>query len=102
MWSRAIRQETPYDIMNSLAEAGGVVGLNYTNGSQYDAQHAGSPEWIIYGSETASSVNSRGVYDRLGSGSAGTTSDKLLTSYDNSHVGWGASSKQCMVRCDPA
>ena len=82
---------TPYDIMNSLAEAGGVVGLNYTNGSQYDAQHAGSPEWIIYGSETASSVNSRGVYDRLGSGSAGTTSDKLLTSYDNSHVGWGAS-----------
>ena len=93
---------TPYDIMNSLAEAGGVVGLNYTNGSQYDAQHAGSPEWIIYGSETASSVNSRGVYDRLGSGSAGTTSDKLLTSYDNSHVGMGSVSKQCMVRCDPA
>ena len=80
-----------YDIMNTLAEAGGVVGLNYTNGSQYDAQHAASPDWIIYGSETASSVNSRGVYDRLGNGSAGQTDDKLLTSYDNSHVGWGAS-----------
>ena len=38
---------TAYDIMNTLAEAGGVVGLNYTNGSQYDAQHAASPEWII-------------------------------------------------------
>ena len=82
---------TAYDIMNTLAEAGGVVGLNYTNGSQYDAQHAASPDWIIYGSETASSVNSRGVYDRLGNGSAGQTDDKLLTSYDNSHVGWGAS-----------
>lgn len=81
---------TGYDIMNTLAEAGGVVGLNYTNGSQYDSQHAASPDWIIYGSETASSVNSRGVYDRLGNGDAGQTDDKLLTSYDNSHVGWGA------------
>ena len=81
---------TGYDIMNTLAEAGGVVGLNYTNGSQYDAQHAASPDWIIYGSETASSVNSRGVYDRLGNGGAGQTDDKMLTSYDNSHVGWGA------------
>lgn len=81
---------TAYNIMDSLAEAGGAAGLNYTNGSQYDAQHAASPEWIIYGSETASSVNSRGVYDRLGSGGAGQTQDKLLTSYDNSHVGWGA------------
>lgn len=81
---------TGYDIMNTLAEAGGVVGLNYTNGSQYDSQHAASPDWIIYGSETASSVNSRGVYDRLGNGDAGQTDDKMLTSYDNSHVGWGA------------
>lgn len=81
---------TGYDIMNTLAEAGGVVGLNYTNGSQYDSQHAASPDWIIYGSETASSVNSRGVYDRLGNGGAGQTDDKMLTSYDNSHVGWGA------------
>ena len=81
---------TAYDIMDTLAEAGGVVGLNYTNGSQYDSQHAASPGWIIYGSETASSVNSRGVYDRLGNGGAGQTDDKLLTSYDNSHVGWGA------------
>ena len=39
---------TAYDIMNTLAEAGGVVGLNYTNGSQYDSQHAASPDWIIY------------------------------------------------------
>ena len=76
--------------MDSLAQAGGAVGLNYTNGAQYDVQHSASPDWLIYGSETASSVNSRGIYDRLGSGGASQTSDKNLTSYDNSAVGWGA------------
>ena len=81
---------TAYNIMDSLAQAGGAVGLNYTNGSQYDTQHEASPDWPIYGSETASSVNSRGIYDRLGSGGASQTADKNLTSYDNSAVGWGA------------
>ena len=81
---------TAYNIMDSLAQSGGAVGLNYTNGGQYDAQHEASPDWPIYGSETASSVNSRGIYDRLGSGGASQTADKYLTSYDNSAVGWGA------------
>ena len=79
-----------YNIMNALSEAGGTAGLNYTVGSQYDAQHAASPEWIIYGSETASSINSRGIYDRLGNGETQTPADQKLTSYDNSRVGWGA------------
>ena len=81
---------TAYNIMDSLAQSGGAVGLNYTNGGQYDAQHEASPDWPIYGSETASSVNSRGIYDRLGNGGASQTADKYLTSYDNSAVGWGA------------
>ena len=75
---------------NELADAGGAVGLNYTNGSQYDSQHDANPDWIIYGSETASSINSRGVYDRLGNGGSETPTDKKLTAYDNSRVGWGA------------
>lgn len=78
------------DMMASLSEAGGAVGVNYNTGSQYDIQHSTHPEWIIYGSETASSINSRGVYDRLGNGGTQTPSDLKLTSYDNSRVGWGA------------
>ena len=81
---------TGYNIMDSLADAGGTVGLNYTVGSQYDTQHAANPDWMIYGSETASSINSRGVYDRLGNGATQTPADQKLTSYDNSRVGWGA------------
>ncbi len=77
-------------MMDSLSEAGGTAGMNYNSGAQYETQHNAHPDWIIYGAETASSVNSRGVYDRLGNGGTQVTSDKLLTSYDNSRVGWGA------------
>ena len=78
------------EMMDSLSKAGGIAGCNYSSGSQYDTQHNAHSDWFIYGAETASSVNSRGVYDRLGAGEADKTSDKKLSSYDNSHVGWGA------------
>ncbi len=80
---------TGYNILDSLSKAGGIVGLNYTSGAQYDNQHAASKDWIIYGSETASSVNSRGIYNRTTDG--GRSADKQLTSYDGSWVSWGAS-----------
>ena len=78
------------DMMDSLSAAGGIAGFNYNSGDQYDTQHAANGDWIIYGSETASSINSRGVYDRLGNGETQTPADQKLTSYDNSRVGWGA------------
>jgi beta-galactosidase len=78
------------DMMDSLSEAGGVAGFNYNSGDQYDTQHQANPKWFIYGAETASSINSRGVYDRLGNGEAQKPADQKLTSYDNSRVGWGA------------
>lgn len=77
-------------MMNDITEAGGTTGFNYAGGGQYDSLHKNHKDWMIYGSETASSVNSRGIYDRLGNGGQQTTSDKKLTSYDNSRVGWGA------------
>ena len=77
-------------MMDSLSAVGGVAGFNYNSGAQYDIQHETNPEWFIYGAETASSINSRGVYDKLGNGGAQTPSDQKLTSYDNSRVNWGA------------
>lgn len=75
-----------------IADANGVVGFNYMQGSRedqkdYDEVHKEHPTWKIIGSETASAINSRGVYDRLNGG--GQTADQQLTSYDNSKVGWG-------------
>ncbi len=67
--------------------AGGVVGYNYVTSEQLKAGHRAHPDWKIYGSETASSVNSRGIYNRTTD--SGKTADKQLTSYDGSAVGWG-------------
>ena len=78
------------DMMDSLSDAGGVAGFNYNSGDQYDTQHNANPDWFIYGAETASSINSRGVYDRLGNGASQSPADQKLTSYDNSRVNWGA------------
>ncbi|MEC1520571.1 discoidin domain-containing protein [Neobacillus niacini] len=67
---------------NKLTQLGGTVGFNYANGNQFDQFHKNYPEWKMYGGETASSINSRGVYKP-------SNYDKHLTSYDESTVGWG-------------
>ena len=74
------------DIANQLTAVGGVSGTNYSNGSSYDSLHSTYPDWCLYGSETASSVNSRGVYYKTN----GSTSNQDLTSYDESAVNWGS------------
>ena len=73
---------------DNLTANGGVVGTNYSNGPNYDKIRTDHPSWAIYGSETASAINSRGIYNRTTGGAQ--SSDKQLTSYDNSAVGWGA------------
>ena len=73
---------------DNLTANGGVVGTNYSNGTNYDKIRTDHPSWAIYGSETASAINSRGIYNRTTGGAQ--SSDKQLTSYDNSAVGWGA------------
>lgn len=75
-------------IANQLTEVGGASGTNYSGGASYDNLHRLYPKWNLYGSETASSVNSRGVYTTKRNNTL--DSDKQLTSYDKSKVGWGA------------
>lgn len=52
-WKQAIK--------NGLADEVDVVGLNYKP-MKYDEVKANRPDWIILGSETSSTVSSRGVY----------------------------------------
>lgn len=72
----------------ALNAAKGMVGMNYASGKQYDDIHKKHPDWRLYGSETASAVNSRGIYKGLGSQE--NYGDHDLTSYDTSAVGWGS------------
>ena len=80
------REGEHIDIAKQLTAVGGTSGTNYSGGGSYDQIHAKYPNWYLYGSETASHVNSRGVYYKTG----GDTSNQDLTSYDKSAVGWGA------------
>ena len=68
-------------VAESLVAAGGVSGINYANRGKYENIHRTYPDWPIYGSETASSINSRGIYKNT---------DKQRVSYDTSRVNWGA------------
>lgn len=74
------------NIANQITEAGGASGTNYSGGSSYDKLHTNHPEWKLYGSETASSINSRGVHYTKNR----DDSKKQLTAYDKSKVNWGA------------
>lgn len=76
-------------LLDKAADEGvvGTVGANYASAGQYTTLHEKYPNAMLYGSETASAVNSRGVYDRTTD--SGQTADKQLTSYDGSTVGWG-------------
>ena len=76
------------DIANQLTAVDGASGTNYSNGASYDSLHKEFPQWNLYGSETASSVNSRGVYTTKQNNTL--DGEKQLTSYDKSKVGWGA------------
>ncbi len=71
-----------------IANNGGIVGYNYSTIGNLDSGTANG--WLVYHSETASAVNSRGIYDRKASNRDGGKGDYLLTSYDKSAVGWGA------------
>ena len=77
-----------FGMADALVKYKGVIGANYCNGSQYDAVHAKYPNTPFYGSETASHVNSRGVYYKTEGFS--NQSNQEMTAYDNANVGWGA------------
>ena len=76
-------------INQKIYEAGGVVGLNYANNNQTVAMHNTYPDWPIYGSETASAVHSRGIYNVTGR----DNTNLQMSEYDNDEakVGWGHS-----------
>ncbi len=71
----------------NLFRDGGILGVNYMDGSVLDRWHAQKPDWLLYESETASAVNSRGIYKI--DGYKGKNGNNQLTSYDVSTVNWG-------------
>ena len=76
-----------------------VVGYNYGE-SLYDAHHAEHPNWVIDGSETASVVQSRGIYHFPLSQKLLVDDDQQCSSLGNSRTSWGADSHQACIASD--
>ena len=86
--------DTGVPIVNQkIFEAGGVPGYNYGDIGSMNAMHERYP--VMLWSETASAVNSRGIYTTQNS-QADADGKHHLTSYDTSSVGWGKTAHASM------
>lgn len=66
-----------------------IIGYNYTE-RLYDKHHAEHPDWVIFGSETSSVVQSRGIYHFPQAVPIITEDDEQCSSLGNSAPGWAA------------
>lgn len=76
-----------------------AVGYNYGE-KLYGKHHAEHPEWVIYGSETASTVASRGIYHFPMSAPILTDDDLQCSCLGNSNTSWGTQNVARMIADD--
>lgn len=89
----------PWEGAQNCADIVKVAGYNY--GEKYYAQHHREhPDWIIYGSETASVVQSRGVYRFPLKQSVLADEDEQCSALGNSSTSWGARSVEACIADD--
>ncbi|WP_334074404.1 MULTISPECIES: sugar-binding domain-containing protein [Paenibacillus] len=89
----------PWENAQRCADLVQFAGYNYAE-KYYDQHHAEHPDWIIYGSETASTVQSRGVYHFPLSQSVLSDDDEQCSSLGNSSTSWGAKSTESCIIAD--
>lgn len=76
-----------------------VVGYNYLE-RLYKEHHEKYPEWKIYGSETGSTIQSRGIYHFPLSMSLVTHDDRQCSSLGNCTTTWGCESTDKVITND--
>ncbi len=91
--------DTVAPVMQKICAAGGVAGYNYASASELSSLH--NTYGCIIASETASAVNSRGMYKTNIDGykNASTYASQYgyhLTSYDTSKVSWGKTAQESL------
>ena len=73
-----------------------TVGYNYLE-RLYDEHHTKYPDWKIYGSETGSTVQTRGIYHFPESLKLVTFSDGQCSTLGNCTAPWGAANTQTLI-----
>lgn len=87
----------PWENTQKCADILKLAGYNYGE-LYYERHHETYPDWRIYGSETGSVVQSRGIYHFPLSQNLLSDDDEQCSSLGNSSTSWGAkSTEQCII-----
>jgi len=86
----------PWENAQQCADIVKVAGYNYAE-KYYHKHHEEHPDWIIYGSETASVVQSRGIYHFPLEKSILADDDEQCSALGNSTTSWGAKSAEACI-----
>lgn len=74
-----------------------IAGYNYAE-RLYNEHHKQHPDWCVYGSETASTLQSRGIYHFPLSQAVLADDDEQCSSLGNCSTGWGAKNTEyCII-----
>ena len=76
-----------------------MIGYNYAE-KYYKEHHEKHPDWVIYGSETCSIVQSRGIYHFPLSTGILADDDEQCSALGNSITSWGAKSLEDCISMD--
>ncbi|GEK88857.1 beta-galactosidase [Alkalibacterium putridalgicola] len=86
----------PWENAQKVADEVKIAGYNYGE-KYYQEHHKDHPDWVIYGSETASVVQSRGIYHFPYSQSVLADDDEQCSALGNSSTSWGAKSAEAII-----
>ena len=86
----------PWENARKCADIVKIAGYNYAE-KYYNQHHKEHPDWIIYGSETASVVQSRGVYHFPFEKPILADDDEQCSALGNSSTSWGAKSPEACI-----
>lgn len=86
----------PWENAQKCADLVKVAGYNYAE-KYYHKHHEAHEDWIIYGSETSSVVQSRGIYHFPFERSILADDDEQCSALGNSPTSWGAKSAEACI-----
>ncbi|MCR8658931.1 glycoside hydrolase family 2 TIM barrel-domain containing protein [Paenibacillus endoradicis] len=89
----------PWENAQKCADIVTFAGYNYAE-KYYDRHHEEHPDWVIYGSETASTVQSRGIYHFPLAQSVLADDDEQCSALGNSSTSWGAKNTEYCITAD--
>ncbi len=89
----------PWENAQKCADIVKLAGYNYAE-KYYEEHHKAHPDWVIYGSETASTLQSRGIYKFPYEQQILCDDDEQCSSLGNCTTNWGAKSTEYCITMD--